>query len=290
MSLSVIHTIEKFSHLLLFSFTYKIINGNFGNAFSIDPFSGNITTNRRLDREARETYILSVLAQDMRLDCHRGKAQVTVTVRDINDNSPVFTTNNFQVTVVEDVTSGHLVTQITATDRDKGMNAAIQYSIQSTGVPFTIDSSNGELRTNGGLDRENRDSYRVTVTATDGGGWTKSVNVSVSVLDVNDNSPSFSQSGYSGSFNPAVSNQVAIVVATDPDLNENGTVRYKLDSLLRVNGSPNYTVTVTAHDLGTPRQSRNVFVSVTNRSPCPLLQFSVSAVSGIVTANTTCSQ
>ena len=278
------------------SFIYKIISGNFGNAFSIDPKSGDITTNRLLNREARETYVLSILAQDIRLECHRGKTQVTVIVRDVNDNHPMFTRDSYQVTVVEDVSPGHLVTQITATDRDKGVNSVIQYSISHSTGPFRIVLGNGQLRTTGNLDREKEDTYQVTVVAADGGGLTKSVNVSISVLDVNDNKPTFTRTFYSGTvsgtFNASLSSQVATVLATDPDLGKNGIVRYQLAMASRANGSSsnNYTVTVTGHDLGTPQLSRNVLVLVTNWSPCPLLQFSVGAISGVVTANAICSK
>jgi hypothetical protein len=274
-----------------FNFTYKIISGNFGNAFSIDPNSGNITTNRRLDREARETYVLSIQAQDIRLDCHRGKTQVTVIVQDVNDNQPVFTRAAYHINIPEDISIGDIVAQITAVDQDKGSNSAIKYSISQSTGPLMIAQQNGQLTTTDTLDREKVDSYEVTVVATDGGGLTSSANVSISVLDVNDNAPDFNPAVYFGTFNASLSSPVATVFATDPDLGENGTVRYQLATAVRsldTNVSYDYLVTVTGHDLGTPQLSESVSVMVTNLSPCSLLEFSVEPVSGIVIASTIC--
>jgi hypothetical protein len=244
-----------------------------------------------LDREARETYVLSIQAQDIRLDCHRGKTQVTVIVQDVNDNQPVFTRAAYHINIPEDISIGDIVAQITAVDQDKGSNSAIKYSISQSTGPLMIAQQNGQLTTTDTLDREKVDSYEVTVVATDGGGLTSSANVSISVLDVNDNAPDFNPAVYFGTFNASLSSPVATVFATDPDLGENGTVRYQLATAVRsldTNVSYDYLVTVTGHDLGTPQLSESVSVMVTNLSPCSLLEFSVEPVSGIVIASTIC--
>ena len=66
---------------------------------------------------------------------------------------------------------------------------------------FAIDAKFGSLRTNQSLDRESHSSFKVTVTATDGGvpPLSSSVLCAVQVKDLNDNHPMFTKDMYEGS-------------------------------------------------------------------------------------------
>lgn len=55
-------------------------------------------------------------------------ANITVHVIDVNDNSPVFTKAQYTVSMGENVTTGHLVTIVTAHDVDTGLGGKVRYS------------------------------------------------------------------------------------------------------------------------------------------------------------------
>uniref|UniRef100_A0A0M3INL4 CA domain-containing protein n=1 Tax=Ascaris lumbricoides TaxID=6252 RepID=A0A0M3INL4_ASCLU len=85
---------------------------------------------------------------------------------------------------------------------------------------------------NGQLDREYRDHYDLLVEALDGGNPPRNgtLNVNVTVLDANDNAPTFSQSRYSVviPWNVSANYVVTTLQATDPDLGANANVTYSI--------------------------------------------------------------
>lgn len=58
--------------------------------------------------------------------------QVMVTLRDVNDNVPVFDESLYEASVVENRPIGTTITTVTAMDRDFGRNGQVIYNIQST--------------------------------------------------------------------------------------------------------------------------------------------------------------
>ena len=68
-------------------------------------------------------------------------------------------------------------------------------------APFYIDTSSGVIRVKTSLDRESVDNYTLTVTATDrdpniADVKSSSVNLTISLNDINDNDPVFSPDHY----------------------------------------------------------------------------------------------
>ena len=93
----------------------------------------------------------------------------------------------------------------------------------------------------GTLDRESVSTYILTVVAEDGGlsPLSDRTEVEISVVDVNDNAPRFSNGPvYSGSVheNAPAGTSVAQVSAYDDDSGENGKVRYRYVSLVMCEG------------------------------------------------------
>lgn len=128
--------------------------------------------------------------------------QITITLKDVNDVSPVFVTANY-TSIIENIPINTVVMAIKATDRDEGRNGYIEYNMSSAekNVPFTLGPVDGLLRVSGRLDRELRSSYDLTVTAKDRGEPPKfaKTKISVKILDENDNSPVFDPKQYSAS-------------------------------------------------------------------------------------------
>ena len=68
---------------------YRLLNNL--DSFDINPDSGEITTNVKLDREKQDVYEVNVEAYDAGQKSLTGSAVIKVMVTDINDNPPKFT-------------------------------------------------------------------------------------------------------------------------------------------------------------------------------------------------------
>lgn len=96
--------------------------------------------------------------------------------------------------------------QVVAVDLDSGNNARLIYRLYGVdGVaidehispeqscPFAVRSQDGWLYVRGALDRESKELYELTVTATDAGdsgaALTATTKITVLIADVNDNDP-----------------------------------------------------------------------------------------------------
>ena len=98
-----------------------------------------------LDREERAQYKLSVVATDGGTVPLSSTAELTINVLDVDDNCPVFHPKVYNVTIEENLARDTIVVNVTASDRDVGKNAELQYAIKSEDDQggFTIDPVTG---------------------------------------------------------------------------------------------------------------------------------------------------
>lgn len=95
-------------------------------------------------------------------------AEVTIQIKDYNDNPPVFSPVGYGTKVREDIVPGKYLMSVTARDSDTGTNKDFKYSIFE-GNPdgqFSIDEDDGHVYVNKRLDRETQESYLLTIRAT----------------------------------------------------------------------------------------------------------------------------
>lgn len=102
-----------------------------------------------------------------------GSTDITIIVRDINDNRPEFPNAPYVGYVTENQEPGASVIMMSAIDNDdpnEGGNAKMTYELiyDADGV-FEIDTNSGLIRTTTKLDREAKDVYMVKVGAKDKG-------------------------------------------------------------------------------------------------------------------------
>ena len=172
---------------------YQIGPGPIGNPFEIDSGSGIVSVAAALDREKVDVYVFVVEATDGELT---NTTQVRVTITDENDSSPVFLDTPYTTSLDENVDAGTLVYTVSADDADIGRNGNVTYSLQQTINLFRIDPKSGVIRTMSVIDYETTTYTLVRVLATDDGLSPRqtSTELSVTVLNENDNKPKFDRS------------------------------------------------------------------------------------------------
>uniref|UniRef100_A0A1I8MKU3 Cadherin domain-containing protein n=1 Tax=Musca domestica TaxID=7370 RepID=A0A1I8MKU3_MUSDO len=174
---------------------YYMLLGNEDGAFAVDKATGDIYTNKTLDRETTDFYTLYILASIKRdlhisdeerasfsiktLDRDNTVAKVLITVLDQNDNPPIFEMDIYYAGVNAKSPIGTIISTVNASDADAGKNAYIEYMIiasnlykygatKSTGSivpsPFAI-SPEGRVTTGAFVAEYNQDRFELEIVA-----------------------------------------------------------------------------------------------------------------------------
>ena len=251
------------------------------DSFDIDSASGQIQTKPGVtyDHEIKSSYSVTVKADDN----NGGTAtiDVTITVTDVNE-PPEFSVETASRTIAENTTTGVAIgAPVTATDPDTGDTPA--YTLEGADLDsFDIDSASGQIQTKSGVtyDHEVKSSYSVTVKADDNNGGTATIDVTITVADVNE-PPEFDSAAATREVpenTEAGGNIGAPVTAADPDTGDTpaytlggrdffdidtSTGQLQTQAALDYETKSSYTVTVTASD-GALTATVDVTVTVTN--------------------------
>lgn len=131
---------------------YEVKDGNVDGVFTINPYSGVITSQKALDYERASSYQLIIQATNMA--GMASNATVNIQIVDENDNPPVFLSSQYLGSISEAAPVNSVVRSannsplvIRATDADSNQNALLVYQIvESTAKKyFTVDSSTGAI-------------------------------------------------------------------------------------------------------------------------------------------------
>ena len=170
---------------------YTFLRGNEQGAFEINSNNGLIRVRdpEVIDYEVTKQFVLTIAGQGLGEDDLNAYATCIVSIKDRNDNVPTFSQNVYAVSLVEGMAKNSIVTKVAAFDLDTEDD--LTYEIVSGNVDdafFMTTAQPGVILTNTVLDREIRDSYELTVSASDNGqpSLTGSARVMISVLDAND--------------------------------------------------------------------------------------------------------
>ena len=180
-----------------------MLSGEFANNFTITMGSVInefvLQTAIPLDREERDSLSITLTVSDSAAVMFRQTAtvNVTITVVDDNDNFPVIEnlTPGMTIAVAEASPTGHFVYQVNATDRDSGINAELDFTIESTDgsdIPFTVDRM-GQINTTRMITDAVETIFNANITVTDGGNPMRSTSVTfdITVTEINNNKPVF---------------------------------------------------------------------------------------------------
>lgn len=199
------------------------------DVFGVFPNDGYVYNKVQLDRETEDRYMIEVVATDAGSPHRSATATVSITVRDVNDNSPVFLEDQYKFYVSENRPPNTKVGYVSASDLD--ILNTIQYSLTQSNNFFTVVGSSGEILTKTPLNREVRELRSFSIRASDSGipPRTVIVPVTVQVLDENDNSPEFDRIGdyvVDVPENKAKGTLVVIISASDQDIGENASLKF----------------------------------------------------------------
>ncbi|XP_033990019.1 protocadherin beta-13-like [Trematomus bernacchii] len=216
---------------------YRIVTGSTEPLFQVNQNDGILYVKKIIDREEvcdRTSPCLINLKTVLEnpLEIH----YVAVEILDINDHSPVFTEKEKRLEISESALPGARFQLQAARDPDVGQLSIQQYRLshneyfrlevkdrgEDLKVPFLVLQKQ--------LDREKAGKHKLRLTAVDGGKPAKSgaIEITVDVLDVNDNSPVFTKELYSATLkeNVSVDTVVIQVNATDLDQSANSEIIY----------------------------------------------------------------
>ena len=285
-------------------------SGTDASLFTIDMSTGQLKTTAAHDFEGTNSYTVIVTATDDSGESNNS-ASVTVTISITNVNeAPEFASTSITLAIDENTaTNTEFGDAVTAADVDAG--DSLTYSLDGTDKDsFDIVSTSGQLKTKDALDHETKDSYSVTVKATDSGNLTDTIAVTININDIND-APEFESETATRSVaeDTAAGEDIGDpITATDKDEDEEGnpkdtltytlggtdaasfdivatTGQLKTKAALDFESTTSYTVTVTVVDRvddpntttvdeseGALSDSINVTINVTDVADAPALQ------------------
>ena len=220
----------------------RIVSGENIQYTELKTDKGILVVNERIDREqlcgdvTPCSFNFEMILENP-IELHR----VTVEILDINDNAPFFPNQDIQFEMSESAIAGAKFPVESAVDPDVGSNALQNYILSPNDYFILKQHANpdgskyAELVLQRPLDREEHPSLPLKVIAVDGGNPQRSgtVNINVSVLDVNDNTPVFNQSVYRAVVveNAAKGTYITTVNATDADSGSNGEIIFNFSKI-----------------------------------------------------------
>ena len=215
--------------------------------FHVSKESGKLYTAQTLDAESLCTYnaecFQMVDIAVKKLTTVIKLLEVKVIIQDINDHQPEFPEKQINIQFNEDVIPGTKISIPNAIDRDMNIqNSEIIYDLKKKKEePFTLfvsksvdGSSQLAIKLENKLDRETKDLYEIQVIAKNKQPPNKEsvLNIEIRVIDVNDNSPIFSEHVYNVTIKnkPDAALPVTTLSVKDLDLGKNGKIVYSFSS------------------------------------------------------------
>ncbi|XP_076341827.1 protocadherin gamma-A4-like [Tachypleus tridentatus] len=109
--------------------------------FMVDVHTGELFAKGIIDRETQFSYVFSVMALDYGEPPLNSTVNVTIEVKDVNDQRPRFSSDFYLADVVENKDPGMKVTKVSAFDGDIGENGVVFYELgEGHENQFYIDS------------------------------------------------------------------------------------------------------------------------------------------------------
>lgn len=139
--------------------------------FKIETLSGVITTTQVLDREVKDKYNIIVEVSDQGDPPQASTRVLKINILDVDDEDPQFirdvTSKPVELMVLEEQSSGVILGNVTAIDKDVAENAAIDYEIIDGNelelFKLIVSNNSALITTTKPIDREKHEKFLLTV-------------------------------------------------------------------------------------------------------------------------------
>ncbi len=216
---------------------FKLHNSRF---LSPGQLAASVLLHSPLDYETSRSHVLTIhaIGTNSRFTT---STQLFVNVLDYPDRPPEFSQSPYYVKVEEELPLGAFVLQISAKDGDTAVNNLCRYRLVQTDNPaadyFRLDSVTGELTVNKRIDLEAAEigqmsgllEFQVVAYELNDESSTAIAEVTVAVVDLNDNVPAFDSDVYRLSLSPlsvagtSLNIDTGSIHVVDPDKGVNGS-------------------------------------------------------------------
>ncbi|XP_067112863.1 protocadherin alpha-8-like [Osmerus mordax] len=218
---------------------FHIESGSSKKHFEVNLRTGAIFVSEAIDREELcPNSLVCTESLEAIVNYPLRLYSVEVTILDVNDNAPVFSEKSQIISIAEHTSPGAKFPMPSADDPDVGSNSVDAYKL-SPNAFFRLDvhrpsepdrGPSSELVLQKPLDREKQAVITLILTAVDGGKPPRSgtTEITINVLDANDNAPVFSKALYKAKVSETapVGTTILRINATDLDDGQNAEVIY----------------------------------------------------------------
>ena len=211
--------------------------------FAVDRNSGEIYVAGALDREMPNGFFYSftILGVDTVMGSTPDTTIIEIVIVDVNDESPMFSTSEYMVSVQEGTPANLTVLEVSAVDADIGNNSQIVYLIDSVNPPsetgyFGLDPVTGDVFPTREVAIDSAtDPTEITleIIARDKGAFPRedTARVILHLIDINDEAPEFNETNYEFQIRENVDGRVGTVYAVDRDISSaNTNITYSIRS------------------------------------------------------------
>ena len=276
------------------------INSNTGDivAVSLNPLSENVAF--------FTSFIVSVYCTEREEPFFNTSLSVSLIVTRDDTFPPSITDTQTIYTVSEAAFVDTVVASFTATDPD---SAGIDFILQGTGASdFVLEVDSGILHVGSPLDRENISTYQLLVIASEstlfaGAKRSDSLEITINILDVNDNSPTCSATNPETNLSPGTYKiaRVLSINCTDSDAGQNAELSYILlhtvpsvpggDFIIvgsdiifdgTIEKDDKYTLSIQVGDQGAPRLSTTLNVTINVETQISPVRISSGGIAAVV--------
>ncbi|XP_048838797.1 protocadherin alpha-4-like isoform X12 [Brienomyrus brachyistius] len=269
----------------------RIVTGTKQDLFQVNQRDGALFVNQRIDREdlcgKTSPCLINLKAViENPLEVHH----ITVEILDINDHSPSFPDKYYHLEIPESTKVGAKFQLEGAHDPDNGLNALHSYKLsQNEHFKLEIDELTEDSKIPSvllikPLDREVISLFNIQLIAMDGGSPSRSgsLNVTVVVLDANDNAPLCGQQKYTVTVpeNIPIGTVLIQVNASDADEGMNGEVEYSFRSNFRSKTSEVFDLDAKAGKIVVKglidfeaKQVYEINIQVSDKGPLPMTSY-----------------
>lgn len=209
------------------SYCIQSESASYSSKFSIDSKTGIITIARPLDADRIPSHFIKVFARDSGVQSKSSSTNVFITVKDVNDNIPIFTSMKYQFFVdgLKNKTNQSFVGIVRAFDLDE--NDQLEYKFREGSEFFKMDQKTGIVSM---VSLPPVSFKKELVAQVDDGANQAYATVKIRITVRSEYEPSFELKTISVGESDHNNRTLGNIKATDKDHGKYGQLKYQIDS------------------------------------------------------------